>query len=78
MTKYLLPLLIAISCLFQAQANDLTLKFDRPAQFFEETFVIGNGSQGGIIYGNPDRERISLNDITLWSGEPYTDRKSVV
>lgn len=72
MTKYLLPLLIAISCLFQAQANDLTLKFDRPAQFFEETFVIGNGSQGGIIYGNPDRERISLNDITLWSGEPYT------
>lgn len=44
--------------------------FDRPADFFEETFVIGNGTQGGIIYGNPNRERISLNDITFWSGEP--------
>lgn len=53
-------------------ANDLRLKFDRPADFFEETFVIGNGTQGAIIYGNPVRERISLNDITLWSGEPDT------
>ncbi len=46
------------------------LKFDRPANYFEETFVIGNGSQGAIIYGSPDKERISLNDITLWTGEP--------
>ena len=34
------------------------------------TFVIGNGAQGGIIYGNPSTERISLNDITFWTGEP--------
>lgn len=54
-------------------ANPLTLYFDRPADYFEETFVIGNGRQGGIIYGNPSEERISLNDITLWSGEPYTE-----
>lgn len=72
MKKLLLALSIATGCLFTAKANDMTLKFDRPADFFEETFVIGNGTQGGIIYGNPDRERISLNDITLWSGEPDT------
>ena len=48
------------------------LFFDRPAEFFEETFVIGNGTQGGIIYGNPSIERISLNDITFWTGEPDT------
>lgn len=56
-----------------AGSNPLTLIFDRPADFFEETFVIGNGRQGGIVYGNPTTERISLNDITLWSGEPYTE-----
>lgn len=57
-----------------AMANAATpeLYFDRPADFFEETFVIGNGTQGGIIYGNPQRERISLNDITFWTGEPDT------
>ena len=52
--------------------NPLTLKFDRPADFFEESFVIGNGSQGAIVYGNPSKERISLNDITFWTGEPDT------
>ena len=51
--------------------NPLTLYFDRPADYFEESFVLGNGRQGAIVYGNPSEERISLNDITLWSGEPY-------
>jgi len=72
MNKLLLSLALASACLFTTKANDLKLKFDRPADFFEETFVIGNGTQGGIIYGKSDRERISLNDITLWSGEPDT------
>lgn len=55
-----------------ASAVTPTLYFDRPADYFEETFVIGNGTQGGIIYGNPSKERISLNDITFWTGEPDT------
>ena len=50
--------------------NPLTLKFDRPADFFEESFVIGNGSQGAIVYGNPSKERISLNDITFGPENP--------
>lgn len=62
----------AVATTLSTAANDLKLKFDRPADFFEETFVIGNGTQGAIIYGNPQRERISLNDITFWAGEPDT------
>lgn len=58
-----------LSC---ASANVKELFFNRPADFFEETFVIGNGSQGAIVYGNPIRERLSLNDITFWTGEPDT------
>lgn len=55
-----------------ASAATPELYFDRPADFFEETFVIGNGTQGAIVYGNPQRERLSLNDITFWTGEPDT------
>lgn len=55
-----------------AAPNPLKIWFDRPADFFEETFVLGNGTQGAIVYGNPSRERISLNDITFWTGEPDT------
>ena len=56
----------------EALAATPEIYFDRPADFFEETFVIGNGTLGGIIYGNPSTERISLNDITFWTGEPET------
>ena len=47
-----------------------TLHYNRPATFFEEALVIGNGTMGGIIYGGTETDRISLNDISLWTGEP--------
>lgn len=48
----------------------LQLHYDRPANFFEEALVIGNGTMGATVYGGVQKDRISLNDITLWTGEP--------
>lgn len=48
------------------------LKYNRPANFFEEALIIGNGNLGAIVYGDQRGERLSLNDITLWTGEPET------
>lgn len=53
--------------------NRLTLHYDRPAEYFEEALVIGNGTMGAIVYGGTKTDRISLNDITLWTGEPDCD-----
>ena len=47
-----------------------TLHYNCPATYFEEALPIGNGTMGGMVYGGTERERISLNDITLWTGEP--------
>lgn len=52
-----------------AQKN-LTLHYSKPAEYFEEALVIGNGTMGAIIYGGTDKDILSLNDITLWTGEP--------
>lgn len=46
------------------------LHYDRPAQYFEEALPIGNGRMGAMLYGGPITDKISLNDITLWTGEP--------
>lgn len=54
-------------------AQVLQLRYDRPASFFEEALVIGNGTMGGIVYGGTDTDRISLNDITFWTGEPVKE-----
>lgn len=46
------------------------LHYDTPAKHFEEALPIGNGKLGAMVYGRPGLEKISLNDITLWTGEP--------
>ena len=61
---------IVLSILPALQAEAQTLHYDRPAQYFEEALVIGNGTMGGIVYGGTQKDLISLNDITLWTGEP--------
>ena len=56
--------------------NRMQLHYDRPAEFFEEALVIGNGNIGAVLYGGVKEERLSLNDITLWTGEPERELSS--
>ena len=68
MIKKLLFLLVSMAVVTTSSAQ--VLRYDRPAQYFEEALVIGNGTMGGIVYGGTKCDKISLNDITLWTGEP--------
>lgn len=53
----------------QAQSNHI-LWYNQPAEFFEESLVLGNGKMGATVFGGINSDKIYLNDITLWSGEP--------
>ena len=66
-----LPLLLS-ACTQQQEAiiESYCLHYDRPANVFEESLPLGNGQLGALVYGGVAEERISLNDITLWTGEP--------
>ena len=68
MKRTLLTLSLCLTSVAMSWAQ--TLHYNRPAEYFEEALVIGNGTMGGTIYGGTDTDRISLNDITLWTGEP--------
>ena len=46
------------------------LQYAQPAICFEEALPLGNGSVGAMVYGGCDKDRISLNHDTLWSGKP--------
>ncbi len=46
------------------------LWYNQPAEFFEESLVLGNGKMGATVFGGANSDKIYLNDITLWSGEP--------
>lgn len=68
----LLPLL-ATACTYtpaDPQPDTYRLHYDRPAEFFEESLPLGNGTLGALVFGGVAEEQIALNDITLWTGEP--------
>ncbi len=46
------------------------LRYNKPAQNFNEALPLGNGSLGAMVYGQIGHETISLNLDTLWSGAP--------
>lgn len=66
-------LLLAMGWSSVGKAQSELLHYNTPATFFEEALPIGNGTMGAMVYGGIEEEKLSLNDITLWTGEP--DRK---
>jgi len=46
------------------------LQYERPAAVWTEALPVGNGRLGAMVYGGVERETISLNEDTLWSGYP--------
>jgi len=52
-------------------AADLTLWYQQPAadkKPMNEALPIGNGRMGALLFGSPERERISVNESSLWTG----------
>lgn len=69
--KFLLPvLLFIISLPSLAQKNDVEIRCKAPARHFTESLPLGNGRVGVMVFGNTEKERVALNEISLWSGGP--------
>ena len=69
--KILTLVFTAVSFCASSSAADLTLWYQQPAsnnQPMNETLPIGNGRIGALIFGRSDRERLSLNEDSLWTG----------
>ena len=63
-------LLLGVSFAQAQQKTPLRLWYNKPANQWEETLPLGNGSLGMTPDGGIMKESIVLNDITLWSGAP--------
>lgn len=48
-----------------------TLWYRTAAASWNEALPIGNGRLGAMVFGGAQRERLQLNEETLWSGGPY-------
>lgn len=52
------------------QGTNHLLWFDQPAAQWADALPLGNGRIGAMVFGDARRERIALNEDTLWSGFP--------
>jgi len=55
--------------------NDMRLWYRQPANEWVEALPIGNGRLGAMVFGGIQRERIQLNEDSVWSGEPVEQDK---
>ncbi|GAB6395214.1 MAG: alpha-L-fucosidase/glycosyl hydrolase family 95 [Bacteroidales bacterium] len=58
------------ACNGTAPENHWKLWYNAPAEKWTEALPVGNGRLGAMIFGAADREKIQLNEETVWSGQP--------
>ena len=63
-----IPILSSLSAAASAPAHEQVLRFEGPARHFTQSCPVGNGRLGAMLFGDPDRERIVLNETGMWSG----------
>ena len=50
--------------------NNYVLWYNKPAGQWTDALPVGNGRLGAMVFGGVERERIQLNEETLWEGAP--------
>jgi alpha-L-fucosidase 2 len=71
--KSILFWIISLTSFFNAAAQDeslLKLWYTNPAKQWVEALPVGNGRMGAMVYGDPIKEIIELNENTIWAGQP--------
>jgi alpha-L-fucosidase 2 len=54
--------------LLPENSTSYTLWYKRPAPQWDHALPLGNGRLGAMVFGSVNRERIQLNENTLWMG----------
>lgn len=76
MNFYCLPILFLFIGTSALKSQSLVLRYNQPANDWNEALPIGNGRLGAMVFGTLD-EHFQLNENTLYSGEPSNVYKQV-
>jgi alpha-L-fucosidase 2 len=53
------------------RGSDTALWYAQPAARWNEALPVGNGRIGAMVFGGVVRERLALNENSVWSGAPW-------
>jgi alpha-L-fucosidase 2 len=64
-------MLLLVACKLSIAQQSLKLWYNEPAKnSWTSALPVGNGRLGGMVFGNPEKECVQLNEATVWSGSP--------
>ena len=76
-TVKLLTAALLASILFSCERSNEAMEpppnrlwYAQPATEWDHALPVGNGRMGAMVFGDPDTERIQLNEDSLWPGGP--------
>lgn len=64
-------LVLATATTLPAGPASTELWYESPARAFHQSLPLGNGRLGAMVFGDPAKETIILNESSVWSGSPY-------
>jgi len=73
MRKIFFAVAILATACTPKEETDLKLWYDEPAQKWVEALPVGNGRLGAMVFGNPAKEQLQLNEETIWAGQPNSN-----
>ncbi|PKD21676.1 hypothetical protein APR41_01435 [Salegentibacter salinarum] len=53
-----------------SQEEEELIWYNSPAENWDNALPVGNGRLGAMVFGDPKKERIQLNEDSLWPGGP--------
>jgi alpha-L-fucosidase 2 len=61
-------ILLIVSCEKEKRVYEDKLWYDQPAKEWMQALPVGNGRLGAMVFGDPQHERIQLNEDSMWPG----------
>ena len=67
---YVVSIVFVLSAEQTSARDRIRLWYDEPASKWTEAMPLGNGRLGAMVFGTVLKERLQLNEESLWAGEP--------
>ncbi len=67
-----LAVLLSVPCNAQKD-RELKLWYEQPAKQWTDALPLGNGRLGAMVFFDPSKERIQINEETIWGGGPHNN-----
>lgn len=70
---FVISVILSIPLKSQPPSSGLKIWFNKPAESWNEALPVGNGRLGAMVFGGVEKERLQLNEESVWTGAPRWD-----